>query len=120
MTARGGFPSVAALVMTRAQKRLAAENDDADLALNGIKLERRAMEAIGAGKSELDPKELPKGKPLVALREASLYVTTLPKAEHDADEWQAAMSRLPARGKLRNHSLAAMRSISETNWRCTA
>ena len=30
-------------------------------------------------------------KPLVTLRDAALYITALPKAEHDADEWQAAM-----------------------------
>jgi hypothetical protein len=41
-----GFSSVAALVMARAQKRLAEEYDDADLALNAIKLERRALDAI--------------------------------------------------------------------------
>jgi hypothetical protein len=28
---------------------------------------------------------------LVTLRDAALYITKLPKAEHDADEWQAAM-----------------------------
>jgi hypothetical protein len=26
------------------------------------------------------------------LRDAALYITKLPKAEHDADEWQAAMA----------------------------
>jgi hypothetical protein len=41
-----------------------------------------------------DPIELPKGKKLVTLRDAALYVTKLPKAEHDADEWQAAMEAL--------------------------
>jgi hypothetical protein len=25
------------------------------------------------------------------LRDAALYITKLPKAEHDTDEWQAAM-----------------------------
>jgi hypothetical protein len=29
---------------------------------------------------------------LVTLRDAALYITKLPKAEHDADGWQAAMS----------------------------
>jgi hypothetical protein len=38
--------------------------------------------------------ELPKGKKLVTLRDAALYITKLPKAEHDADEWQAAMEAL--------------------------
>jgi hypothetical protein len=37
---------------------------------------------------------LPKGKKLVTLRDAALYITKLPKAEHDAGEWQAAMAAL--------------------------
>jgi hypothetical protein len=42
-----------------------------------------------------EPIPLPKGgKPLVTLRDAALYITKLPKAEHDADEWQAAMQAL--------------------------
>jgi hypothetical protein len=41
-----------------------------------------------------DPIELPKGKKLVTLRDAALYITKLPKAEHDAEEWQAAMEAL--------------------------
>ena len=39
------------------------------------------------------PIELP-GKNLITLREAALYITKLPKAEHDAEEWQAAMEAL--------------------------
>jgi hypothetical protein len=31
---------------------------------------------------------------LVTLRDAALYITKLPKAEHDAKEWQAAMEAL--------------------------
>jgi hypothetical protein len=34
---------------------------------------------------------LPKGKPLVTLRDAANYITKLPKAEHEAEEWQAAL-----------------------------
>jgi hypothetical protein len=34
---------------------------------------------------------IPGGRHLVTLREAALYITKLPKAEHDAKEWQAAM-----------------------------
>jgi hypothetical protein len=30
----------------------------------------------------------------VTLRDAALYITKLPKAEHDAAEWQAAMQAL--------------------------
>jgi hypothetical protein len=41
-----------------------------------------------------EPIELPKGKTLTTLRDAALHITKLPKAEHDADEWQAAMEAL--------------------------
>jgi len=41
-----------------------------------------------------DPIILPGRKPLVTLRDAALYITKLPKAEHDAEEWQAAMQTL--------------------------
>jgi hypothetical protein len=41
-----------------------------------------------------DPIELPNGRKLVTLRDAALYITELPKAEHDAPEWQAAMQAL--------------------------
>jgi hypothetical protein len=41
-----------------------------------------------------EPIPLPKGKPLVTLRDAAHYITKLPKAEHDAPEWQAAMEAL--------------------------
>ena len=42
-----------------------------------------------------DPIILPGGKqPLRTLRDATQYITKLPKAEHDAEEWQAAMQEL--------------------------
>jgi hypothetical protein len=41
-----------------------------------------------------DPIPLPDGRELRTLREAALYVTKLPKAEHDLEEWQAAMAAL--------------------------
>jgi hypothetical protein len=41
-----------------------------------------------------EPIPLPKGKLLVTLRDAALYITKLPKAEHDTPEWQAAMEAL--------------------------
>jgi hypothetical protein len=44
-----------------------------------------------------DPIMLPGRKPLVTLRDAALYITKLPKAEHDAEEGQAAMQALSAR-----------------------
>jgi hypothetical protein len=41
-----------------------------------------------------EPIQLPNGKKLLTLRDAALYITKLPKAEHDAEEWQAAMQAL--------------------------
>ena len=41
-----------------------------------------------------DPIILPGRKPLLRLRDAALYITKLPKAEHDTPEWQAAMEAL--------------------------
>jgi hypothetical protein len=41
-----------------------------------------------------DAIELPTGKKLITLRDAALYITKLPKDEHDAPEWQAAMEAL--------------------------
>ena len=41
-----------------------------------------------------EPITLPKGRQLVTLKDAGTYVTKLPKAEHMAAEWQAAMEAL--------------------------
>jgi hypothetical protein len=41
-----------------------------------------------------EPIPLPKGKLLVTLRDAANHITKLPKAEHQADEWQDAMQAL--------------------------
>jgi hypothetical protein len=41
-----------------------------------------------------EPIPLPKGQPLVTLRDAALYITKLSRAKHDAAEWQAAMEAL--------------------------
>jgi hypothetical protein len=38
-----------------------------------------------------DPIVTPDGRTLVTLRDAAQYITKLPKAEHDAAEWQVAM-----------------------------
>jgi hypothetical protein len=42
----------------------------------------------------LDPIPLPDGHQLVTLEDAGRYITKLPKAEHEAKEWQAAMEAL--------------------------
>jgi hypothetical protein len=41
-----------------------------------------------------DPLVLPDGHWLVTLQDAGTYITKLPKAEHEAPEWQAAMECL--------------------------
>jgi hypothetical protein len=41
-----------------------------------------------------DPIPLPRGHQLVTLEDAGRYITKLPKAEHEAAEWQAAMEAL--------------------------
>ncbi|WMT79398.1 hypothetical protein [Bradyrhizobium sp. Ash2021] len=41
-----------------------------------------------------DPIPLPDGRQIVTLRDAATYITKLPKAEHDAPEWQHAMEAL--------------------------
>jgi hypothetical protein len=41
-----------------------------------------------------EPIDLPRGRQLVTLQDAGNYITKLPKAEHSAPEWQAAMQAL--------------------------
>jgi hypothetical protein len=41
-----------------------------------------------------DPIPLPRGRQLVTLEDAGTYITKLPKADHEAAEWQAAMEAL--------------------------
>jgi hypothetical protein len=41
-----------------------------------------------------EPIPLPLGRQLVTLEDAGKYITKLPKAEHEAAEWQAAMEAL--------------------------
>jgi hypothetical protein len=41
-----------------------------------------------------DPIPLPRGRRLVTLQDAGNYITKLPKAEHEAPEWQTAMEAL--------------------------
>lgn len=40
-----------------------------------------------------DPVIFPDGRKLVTLKDAGRYITKLPKGEHAAAEWQAAMDR---------------------------
>jgi hypothetical protein len=41
-----------------------------------------------------DPIPLPRGRQLVTMEDAGNFITKLPKAEHAAPEWQAAMEAL--------------------------
>ena len=41
-----------------------------------------------------DPIPLPRGRQLVTQQDAGNYITKLPKSEHEAAEWQAAMEAL--------------------------
>jgi hypothetical protein len=41
-----------------------------------------------------DPIILPGRKPLVTFRDAALYITKLPKAEQQLEEWQTARSKI--------------------------
>src|SRR5712671_4258468 len=54
-----------------------------------------------------DPIILPGRKPLVTLRDAALFITKLPKAEHDVDEWLAAMEVLLQVAELDGSSMFA-------------
>jgi hypothetical protein len=52
------------------------------------------MTAKGWRRAFEEPIELPGGRELVTLEDAGKYITKLPKAEHEAPEWQAAMQAL--------------------------
>jgi hypothetical protein len=63
---------------------------------SGPKSTRRAgvISARGWKRPFDDPIPLPRGRQLVTLEDAGRYITKLPKAEHEAAEWQAAMEAL--------------------------
>jgi hypothetical protein len=61
--------------------------------LNRLGARQRAGEAAReADRSE--PIPLPRGRQLLTLRDAAKYITKLPRAEHETEEWQAAMQAL--------------------------
>jgi hypothetical protein len=70
-----------------------------------------------------EPIPLPKGKRLATLRDAALYITKLPMAEHDADEWQAAMEALILVAELDGPTMFArigmMRALNRRVERCS-
>jgi hypothetical protein len=52
------------------------------------------VEVVSWDRPFTEPIELPKGKRLITWRDVALCIDKLPKAEHDAKEWQAAMEAL--------------------------
>ena len=62
------------------------------------------------------PIQPPRGKPLVTLKDAAHYITKLPKAEHDAPEWQAATEALimaaEDRGPIMHARIGIMRVLN--------
>jgi hypothetical protein len=54
-----------------------------------------------------DPITVPGRKPLLTLRDAAVYITKLPRAEHNAEEWQAAIEALMLVVELRGPTMFA-------------
>jgi len=52
------------------------------------------MAATGWKRHFDEPIKPPRGRQLVTLKDAGTYIMKLPKAEHEAPEWQAAMEAL--------------------------
>ena len=53
------------------------------------------------------PIEMPKGKPLLTLKDAADYIMKLPKKVHDAPHWQLAMEQLIDTAEGRNFVMHA-------------
>jgi len=62
-----------------------------------------------------EPIPLPKGRQLITLKDAGTYITKLPKAEHMAAEWQAAMEALMLVATLGGPTM-----FENASWRGTA
>jgi hypothetical protein len=54
----------------------------------------RGKNPVGGKRAFEDPIDVPRGRQLITLQDAGNYITKLPKAEHMAPEWQAAMQIL--------------------------
>jgi len=63
-----------------------------------------------------DPIELPRGRQLVTLRDAAAFTMTLPKAELNLREWQAAIKALiiaaDGRGPMLNARIGMLRALN--------
>jgi hypothetical protein len=54
----------------------------------------RGKNPVGCKRAFEDAIDVPRGRQLITLQDAGNYITKLPKAEHMAPEWQAAMQIL--------------------------
>jgi hypothetical protein len=76
----------------------------------------RWLGLIAAGnESSKNPSHCPGGRQLVALEDAGRYITKLPKAEHEAEEWQAAIEALmlvARRGPTMLARIGVMRALN--------
>ena len=61
--------------------------------------------------------KVPRGRELVTLKDAGTYITKLPKAEHEAPEWQAAMQALILVRALSRHQQQRTKPAAEGNQR---
>ena len=72
----------------------------------------------------VDPIVLPDGRELLTLRDAAEYITALPKAEHDAADWQVAMQTLilvaERDGPEMLARIAVMKALNRNGTRYTA
>ena len=76
----------------------------------------RLMAAKGWLSPFEDPIPLPRRRQLVTLKDAADYITRLPKAEHESQEWQAAIEALimaaEDRGPLMHARIGVMRALN--------
>ena len=74
------------------------------------------MAAKGWSREFEDPIPLPRGRQLVTLKDAADFITRLPKAEHEAKEWQTAIEVLimaaEGRGPLMHARIGMMRALN--------
>jgi hypothetical protein len=63
-----------------------------------------------------DPIKLPKGKPLVTLKDAASYILTLPKSKQQSPEWQTAAEVLlmaaEDRGPLMHAHIGMLKALN--------
>lgn len=74
------------------------------------------MHRLGWARQFDDPITLPDGRTLITLKQAAEYIIALPKKEHDALEWLAAMEALlraaEDRGPLMHAHIGVLRGLN--------